>query len=266
MKQRGIAGLGSSLLVATTVGCALLFLALPIVALVWRAPWASVATELASEEVAAALELSLLTSVSAALLSAVMGLPLAAWLARGESMSRKVARILVAIPMVLPPVVGGFALLMAFGRGGLVGGPVARWLDWALPFTTAGVVVAATYVALPFFVLSAEAGFRSFDRRFDEVAATLGASPLRRFFSVTLPMTAPSLFAGALVAWARALGEFGATITFAGNLRGVTRTMPLAVFVALETRPEAAIVLSLVLVVIAALILFCLRDRWLRPR
>ena len=248
------------------VVCVIAFLALPLIALVWRAPWSEFVDELASDAVLSALGLSMLSSFAAALLSLVFGLPLAAWLARGESLPRKVARVLVTIPMVLPPVVGGFALLLAFGRAGIVGGPLASWFDAALPFTRAGVVVAATYVALPFFVLSAEAGFRSFDRRYDEIAATLGASPLRRFVTVTLPVIAPSLLAGLVVAWARALGEFGATITFAGNLKGVTRTMPLAVFVALETRPEAAIVLSLVLVAVAASLLFVLRDRWLRVR
>jgi molybdate transport system permease protein len=168
--------------------------------------------------------------------------------------------------MVLPPVVGGVALLLAFGRNGIAGQALERLFGVALPFTTAGVVLAETYVAMPFFVLTAEAGLRSFDRRYANAAATLGAGRWRRFLTVTLPMIAPTLKAGLVVAWARALGEFGATITFAGNLSGRTRTLPLAVYTALETRPEAAIALSLMLVLVSAATLFALRRQWLPLR
>ena len=164
--------------------------------------------------------------------------------------------------MVLPPIVGGVALLLAFGRNGLIGAPLERAFGLALPFTTAGVVLAELYVAMPFFVLTVESALRSADGRFAAAASTLGASRARVFRTVTLPMIAPAVRAGVVVAWARALGEFGATITFAGNLQGHTRTMPLAVFNALQTQPEGAIVLSVILVAVSAALLFVLRDRW----
>ncbi len=239
-----------------------LFFLLPLVGLAVRAPWAEVLPRLGSPAVRDALWLSLQCSLAAAGLSFVFGLPLAVWLAEGASASRTAVRVLVTLPMVLPPVVGGVALLLAYGRSGLAGGPAGQLLGVFLPFSTAGVVVAETYVAMPFFVLTAEAGLRAFDRRYADAAATLGASPWRTFVTVTVPMLAPSLRAGLLIAWARALGEFGATITFAGNLAGETRTMPLAVYVALETEPEAAFVLSLLLVAVCCAVLFALRRRW----
>jgi molybdate transport system permease protein len=196
----------------------------------------------------------------------VLGLPLAAWLAGEPTRLRAIVRVLVTLPMVLPPVVGGVALLFAYGRRGLVGGPLEELVGFALPFTVAGVIAAETWVAMPFLVLTVEGGLRSFDARFADAAATLGASPWRTFRSVTLPMIGPSLRAGLLVAWARALGEFGATITFAGNLAGHTRTLPLAVYAALETRPEAAVVLSLVLVLVSGSLLFLLRRQWFPVR
>jgi len=241
---------------------AALFLLAPLVGLLSRAPWADLAARVGSREILAALRLSLECSVAAAAVSLVLGLPLAAWLARGQGWLRTATRVLVTLPMVLPPVVAGVAMLLAYGRSGIIGGWLAHGLGLSLPFTAAGVVVAETYVAMPFLVLTVEGGLRGLDGRYADVAATLGASPWRVFRSVTLPMVAPSVRAGLLVAWARALGEFGATITFAGNLAGHTRTMPLAVYVALETQPEAAIVISLVLVLVSAAILFLLRDRW----
>lgn len=253
---------GLTLAVRAAVVVGVLFFLLPLVGLCLRAPWGRLGAELGAPETRAALWLSLQCSCAATALSALFGLPLAAWLARGADAVRNAVRVLVTLPMVLPPVVGGVALLLVFGRNGLVGGPLYAWFGVTLPFSTVGVVLAATYVAMPFFVLTTEAGLRSFDPRFAAAAATLGAGPWRTFRAVTLPMIAPSLGAGLLVAWARALGEFGATITFAGNLAGTTRTMPLAVYVALETRPEAAIALSLALVALSACVLFLLRRRW----
>lgn len=244
----------------------MLFLALPLAGLFLRVPWASVTAELTSPEVLSALWLSLRCSAAAALLALALGLPLAAWLAAGSGRLRTTVRVLVTLPMVLPPVVAGVALLLAFGRRGLVGGPLDSLLGWTLPFHPAGVVLAETYVAMPFLVLTVEGGLRALDGRYARAAASLGAGPLRVFQRVTLPLVAPSLRAGLLVAWARALGEFGATITFAGNLSGETRTVPLAVYVALETRPEAAIALSLLLVLVSAALLFCLRRQWFPAR
>jgi molybdate transport system permease protein len=165
--------------------------------------------------------------------------------------------------MVLPPVVGGAALLLAFGRRGLLGQWLYRWFDLRLPFTTAGAILAEAFVAIPFLVLTAEAAFRSLDRRYEDAARTLGASRGTVFLRVTIPLSAPALSAGAVLCWARALGEFGATITFAGNFPGKTQTMPLAVYLALESRPEAAITLSLVLLAVSVIVLVSLRDRWL---
>jgi len=263
MHTRSLAGALSLRLIVTVV---VLFFLLPLVALVVRAPWSTLGTELTSPAVLEALRLSLLSSLVAALLSCALGLPLAVWLAGGISAARTAVRVLVLLPMVLPPVVGGVALLIAYGRNGIVGGLLESTLGVTLPFTLAAVILAETYVAMPFFVLTAEAGLRSFDQRFASAAATLGAGPWRTFRTVTLPMIAPSLYAGIVVAWARALGEFGATITFAGNLAGHTRTMPLALFVALENEPESAIMLSLGLVFVSAIVLFSLRSRWFPQR
>jgi molybdate transport system permease protein len=243
-----------------------LFFALPLLGLLLRAPWSALPAQLCSRPVLDALWLSLQCSVAAALLSVALGLPLAVWLADGQDALRTAVRVLMTLPMVLPPVVGGVAMLLAYGRRGIVGSWLEAWLGLSLPFTGAGVVLAETYVAMPFFVLTAEAGLRSFDRRYADAAATLGAGPWRAFWRVTVPMIAPSLRAGIVVAWARALGEFGATITFAGNLGGRTRTMPLAVYVALENDPDAAIVLSLLLVALSAALLVLLRRQWLLVR
>ncbi len=171
----------------------------------------------------------------------------------------------MTVPLVLPPVVGGVALLLAFGRRGIVGRHLDAWFGITLPFTTAGVVMAEAFVAMPFLIVTVEGALRSTDRRFEDASATLGASRWVTFHRVTLPMIAPSLGAGAVLCWARALGEFGATITFAGNYPGTTQTMPLAVYLALETDPDAAIALSLVLLAVAVGVLLLLRDRWLRP-
>jgi molybdate transport system permease protein len=237
-------------------------LGVPLVALVVRAPWAYLVTELASPEVATALRLSLVCSVLATAVSLVLGVPLAWLLARVEFPGRRLVRALVMLPMILPPVVGGVALLLAFGRRGLVGAWLARAFDIQLPFTLAGAVLAETFVAMPFLVMAAEAGFRQVDPRLEEAAATLGARRWRVFTRITLPLAAPALGAGAALCWARALGEFGATITFAGNLPGRTQTLPLAVYIALETRPEAAFALSLVLLAVALAVLVSLRERW----
>ena len=176
---------------------------------------------------------------------------------------RSAARALVILPMVLPPVVGGAALLFAFGRRGLFGGPVYDSTGFLLPFSTWGVVAANTFVAMPFLVLTVESGLRGADPRYEDAAATLGASRWTIFRRITLPHAAPSIVAGAVLCWARALGEFGATVTFAGNLQGRTQTMPLAVFLALESDRDAAIALSLVLIAVSLAVLLPLRDRWL---
>jgi molybdate transport system permease protein len=249
-----------ALLVPAAFGLA--FLVLPLVGLVVRAPWATLPQRLAAPGVLTALRLSVQTATLATGLCVVLGVPLAWLLARVEFPGRRLVRALVTVPLVLPPVVGGVALLLVLGRRGLVG----SWLDATfgvtLPFTTAGVVVAEAFVAMPFLVIAVEGALRGADTRYEEAAATLGAGRWTTFTHVTLPLVAPGVVAGAVLCWARALGEFGATITFAGNYPGTTQTMPLAVYLALETDPQAAVVLSLILLTVSVLILATLRDRW----
>ncbi|MEO3753734.1 molybdate ABC transporter permease subunit [Streptomyces sp. B6B3] len=249
------------LLVPALVGLA--FLLLPLVALLVRAPWHSLPEQLGSSHVWEALRLSLLTATAATAVSLLLGVPLAWLLARTDFPGRGVVRALVTLPLVLPPVVGGVALLLAFGRNGVVGQWLDAWFGITLPFTTTGVVVAEAFVAMPFLVISVEGTLRAADPRYEEAATTLGASRLTAFRRVTLPLIAPGVAAGAVLAWARALGEFGATITFAGNFPGRTQTMPLAVYLALQSDPAAAMVLSLVLLAVSVAVLAALRDRWL---
>jgi molybdate transport system permease protein len=241
----------------------LAFFVIPLLGLLQRAPWADFWDVITDESVREALRLSLICSLSATALSVLFGVPLAWTLARSEFPGRRLARALVLLPMVLPPVVGGVALLFALGRRGLVGQYLDRWFDFQLPFTIWGAILAETFVAMPFLVITVEAALRGVDRRYEDAAATLGAGRWTVFRRVTLPLIAPSLMAGTALAWARALGEFGATITFAGNFPGRTQTVPLAVFVALESNPGAAIVMSIVLLVVSIVVLAALRERWL---
>jgi molybdate transport system permease protein len=235
--------------------------ALPLAGLVWRAPWSSAGRELSSPDALTALRLSIVTSLLATAIAIVLGTPLAWVQARTRYPGQAAVRAVTLLPMVLPPVVGGIALLLAFGRRGIVG----QHLGVQLPFHLSGAVAAEAFVAMPFYVLTLEGALRSVDRRMEDAARTLGAGPWRVFTRVTLPLVRPSLVAGALLCWARALGEFGATITFAGNLPGQTQTLPLFVYVRLEgSSPDAAVVLSLVLLALSVVVLVALRDRWLR--
>ena len=251
------------LVVAVLAAIGATFFILPLLGLIVRSPWGDAVKALTAPEAVEALKLSLIASVSATVIALILGVPLAWIFARVEFRGRNLLRAMTTLPMVLPPVVGGIALFLAFGRRGLVG----SWLDSTfgitLPFTTAGVVMAETFVAMPFLIITVEAGLRSMDRRYEEAARTLGAKRWTVFTRVTLPLIGPSLFAGAVLCWARALGEFGATITFAGNFPGVTQTMPLAVYLLLETNQEASYILSLVLLVISLGVLVTLRHRWL---
>jgi len=241
----------------------LAFLVLPLAGLLIRAPWTTLPHRLTEPGVLAALRLSLLTATLATAVCLLAGVPLAWILARTTFPGRRLVRALVTVPLVLPPVVGGVALLLVFGRRGLLGGWLDSTFGVTLPFTTTGVVLAEAFVAMPFLVISVEGALRAADARYEEAAATLGASRWTAFRRVTLPLIAPGVAAGAVLCWARALGEFGATITFAGNFPGRTQTMPLAVYLALEQDLDAAIVLSLVLLAVSVLILAGLRDRWL---
>jgi molybdate transport system permease protein len=242
------------------------FLALPVVGLLQRAPWSSLDDLLGRRAVLDALRVSLTVSAIAAGIVVVLGTPLAWMLARVDIPLRRLVRALVILPMVLPPVVGGTALLFALGRRGLVGQWLDRWFDITLPFTMTGAVVAATFVALPFYVMTVEGALRTMGDDLEQMAGTLGAPPLTVLRRITLPRLLPAMGAGLALAWARALGEFGATITFAGNLPGRTRTLPLATFQALESDPEAALALSLVLLAVSLVVLLPTRDRWLPTR
>ena len=241
---------------------ALGFLLLPLAGLLIRAPWTDAATVLRSAESQQALGLSLVTATVSMVLALILGVPLAWLLARPGLRGAALLRALVTVPLVLPPVVGGVALFTVLGRSGLLGRPLFTLTGFSFPFTPYAVVLAQTFVALPFLVLAVEGALRAADRRYEEAAATLGARPLTVFRRVTLPLVGPGIAAGAVLAWARALGEFGATITFAGNFPGTTRTMPLEVYLALETDPEAALLLSVLLLEVSVAVLVLLRDRW----
>ncbi|MFJ8649798.1 ABC transporter permease [Streptomyces sp. NPDC093546] len=250
------------LILAVPALAAVAFLALPLVGILVRTEWGELADHLSSPGTVEALKLSLLVSVWALGLSLLLGVPLAWLLARVPFRGKALVRSLVLLPMVLPPTVGGVALLLAFGRRGLLGPWLENTFGITLAFHTSGAVLAATFVAMPFLVISLEGALGGLRPRYEETAASLGASPVRVFFTVTLPMVAPGVIAGAALTWARALGEFGATITFAGNLPGATQTLPLQVYLLLQDAPEAATSVSLLLLAIAMAVLMALRGRW----
>ncbi|MCP3996949.1 MAG: molybdate ABC transporter permease subunit [bacterium] len=248
------------ILVLAAVGMA--FFVIPLLGLIARTPWSGLAGIFGSEMVVDALRLSLVSSVGATVLSLLLGVPLAWVLARMKFPGRSLLRGLVLLPLVLPPVVGGAALLFALGRRGVIGGTLNDLTGLVLPFSTWGVVLSTTFVAMPFLVITVEGALRNLDSRYEGAAATLGANRWTVLRRVTIPMIGPSLVAGLVLTWARALGEFGATITFAGNLQGRTQTLPLAVFVALESDRDTAVALSLLMVAVSLAVLVALRKRW----
>ncbi len=250
------------LLLAAPAALALLFLVLPLVGLVIRAPWTEAGPVLASTSALQALKLSMITATISTIIVVLIGVPLAWVLARPGLRGASLLRALITIPLVLPPVVGGVALFTVLGRSGLLGRPIYQLTGFAFPFTPYAVILAQVFVALPFLVLSVEGALRAADRRYEEAASTLGARPVTVFRRITLPLIGPGIAAGAVLAWARALGEFGATITFAGNFPGTTRTMPLEVYLALETDPGSALLLSVLLLGVSVAVLVLLRDRW----
>ncbi len=247
------------IVVLAIIGGALVVL--PVAALVIRAPWGRFVETLTGPGARTALRLSIEVSLAATFFAVLFGVPLAWVLARARFRGRAVLRAMVVLPLVLPPVVAGVALLQALGRRGVAGAWLDRVFGIQVTFSTAGAIIAATFVSMPLVILAAEAGFRSIDPRFEQAASVLGAKPGYTLRRIVLPMTAPQIAAGAVLAWARALGEFGATITFAGNLEGRTQTVPLAVFQKLQTDQAGAIALSLILVVISITVLVALRDR-----
>ena len=243
---------------------AVLFIALPLIGLLAHVDWGNLGAELVSADVLTALRLSLECSIIAVAIALVIGVPLAYLLARTSMPGRRLVRGLVTLPLVLPPVVGGIALQTAFGRSTPIG-TVLEHFGIVLPFSTAGAALAEAFVGFPFLVITVEAGLRQRDDHLEEVASTLGARRWRRFWRVTMPLAAPSIAAGAALCWARALGEFGATITFAGSYPGTTETLPIAAYSSFEGSGQVgmAITLSLLLLAISILVLVVLRDRWL---
>jgi molybdate transport system permease protein len=251
------------LIVLLAAGGIALFV-VPLIGIVTRVPWGDLWEILGSAVVRDALRLSLLTSVVAAAISALFGIPLAWVLARVPFRGKAIARALVLLPMVLPPVVGGAALLFALGRRGALGEPLYDLTGIVLPFSIWAVIIANTLIAMPFMVITIEAALRGADPRYEAAAASLGAGRWTVLWRVTLPLIRPAIIAGVVLTWARALGEFGATITFAGNLQGRTQTLPIAVFVALERDRDVAVAISLVLIAVSFAVLIGLRDRWWR--
>ncbi|MGA8257389.1 MAG: ABC transporter permease [Nocardioides sp.] len=256
-------GAPPALLVAPAV-LASVFLIVPLVALVIDTPWSQLWSLLGTSKVQDALSLSALTSLATVGLCVVFGTPLAWLLARVEFPGRGVLRALVVVPLVLPPVVAGVALVSALGRNGLIGGVLDDLIGYRIPYTTTAVVISHAFVAMPFFVLAVEGALRSTGAGLDAVAATLGATRWTTFRRITLPLILPGLLAGSALAWARSLGEFGATITFAGNYPGTTQTMPSLIYTELQGDVEVARTISMILLVVSIGVLAALRDRWLR--
>lgn len=252
------------MLLLILAGLGLALFVVPLVGLLGEVPWADLPALLTSDIVTDALWLSLIASTTATVVSVLFGLPIAWLLARVDFPGRALVRGIVTLPLVVPPVVGGAALLFALGRRGLVGEPIYETTGLLLPFSTWGVIVATTFVAMPFMVITVEGAIRGLDERYEGAAASLGAGRWTVLRRVTLPMIGPSILSGLVLTWARAFGEFGATITFAGNLQGRTQSLPLAVFVALESDRDAAVAISLLMVVVSLIVLIALRDRWWR--
>jgi molybdate transport system permease protein len=242
----------------------LVLVVLPLLGLLAGTEWNGLPARLADPDVRPALRLSLVTTLATVALCWVLGTPLAWLLSRAEGRTATWLRAVLTVPVVLPPVVGGVALLLAYGRRGLVGEPLLELFGFRIPFTPLAVVLAQVFVSLPFYVLAVEGAMRGIDRRLLDVSATLGARPVRVLTRVALPLAAPGIASGTALAWARALGEFGATITFAGNFAGETQTASLLVYVALQDDPQTAVALSLLLLVVAVTVLGLLRGRWVR--
>jgi molybdate transport system permease protein len=242
----------------------LVFFVIPLAGLLARVPWSDLPDLLRTDVVADAIRTSIISSVVATALAALLGIPIAWLLARAHFPGKALVRGLVLLPLVLPPVVTGTALLFALGRRGVIGEPLESATGLILPFSIWAVIISATLVAMPFLIITVEGALNGLDPKFEQAASTLGARPWHIMRRVALPLIAPSVMAGLVLTWARALGEFGATITFAGNLQGRTQTLPLAVFVALEQDRDVAIAISLLMVAISLTVLVLLRDRWWR--
>jgi molybdate transport system permease protein len=265
-RPRGATQVGTPWLLVPPAAVGAALLVVPAIALVIRAPWSDLGPIYTQYRFWDALRLSIETSLEVTAISLVIGTPLAWVLARGRFVGKSLLRAAVTLPLVLPPVVGGIALFFALGSNGVVGRYLDEWFGLGIPFTQFGIVVAGTFVSMPFLVVTVEGAIRSADRGLEEAAATLGASRWRVFSRVTVPLIAPSLAAGSVLCWARAIGEFGATSIFGGNIPGSTLTMPVLVLRVFEVSgdPQGATALSLPLMAVAIVVLVALRDRWLR--
>jgi len=264
-RARRAAGLGTPALVIPPALVGVAFLLLPTLALVIRTPWSRLGSIYHEQQVWPALRLSIESSLEATAVALVLGVPLAWVLARVRVPGVGILRAIVTIPLVLPPVIGGLAIFAAFGRYGVLGGANRAVLGHDLPFTYAGIVVAQVFVAMPYLIITVEGAFRISDRGVEEAAATLGASRSRIFLRVTVPLIAPAIVSGSVLCWARALGEFGATLLVGGNNPGVTQTLPTAVLTVFQTEPADAPALALPLLAVALIVLGSMRDRWMRP-
>jgi molybdate transport system permease protein len=264
--RRGeLAGLGTPLVVVPPAVLGVVVLLLPTLALLIRTPWTSIGRIYRDQHVWTALRLSVESSVEATVVSLLLGVPVAWMLARVRLPGMAIARAIVTIPLVLPPVIGGVALFNAIGRNGILGRPIHTVFGHDLPFTYSSIVVAQVFVSMPFLVITVEGAFRIADRGIEEAAATLGASRTRIFARITVPLVVPAIVAGSVLCWARALGEFGATLLIGGNVVGVTQTLPTAVLTVFQTNPADAPALSLPLIAVALVVLGAMRDKWLRP-
>ena len=252
----------SSPLLRTLATLAILFVIAPLLSVIIRVPWSDFLSSLNTTAFRQSLIISLQTSLIAALLAAVFGIPLSWWLARATSKTSRVIRTICIAPMVLPPVVAGIALLAAFGRRGVVGEQLFNWWGISLPFTKTAVILAQVFVSMPFLILAVEAAFRQADEGLEDAARTLGASPTRIFFSVVVPSVRPALIAGVVLAWARSFGEFGASITFAGSFPGRTQTLPMSIYEIASYDYRQALVVSVFMMLVSVVVLAGMRDSW----
>ena len=240
----------------------LLFLVAPILGILSRVQWLDLWSQLTDPAVRDALVLSAWTSSATTVIAVVVGVPLALMLARGHGRPAGLVRAFVVLPLVLPPVISGVALLALLGRNGLIGAGINTWFGFTIPFTQVAVVIAQLFVALPFLVITVEGALRTRGRHLEQAARTLGASESRIIWSVTIPAVRTAIIAGAALCWARALGEFGATVTFAGSFPGVTQTLPIEVYYSLVTQPDRAIAISVLMIAICVVVLVSLRRSW----
>ena len=255
-----------SRIVVALAAVAAVFVVLPLVGVAVRMPWSGAWAVISSRSVRTAVWVSLCTSVVSAVIAGVIGVPLGWWLARTAGRVVAVVRSVVIMPMILPPVVAGIALLSVFGRRGIIGASLFDWWGISIPFTRTAVVMSQVFVSLPFLVVAVESSFRQLDTGLEDAARTLGASPLRVFTTIALPGARTAVVAGAALAWARSLGEFGASITFAGSFPGRTQTLPMSIYELVSSDYPSALTVSFLMMVVSVAVIASLRGHWMGPR